>query len=99
MRNLIENPPAQYQEHEILIASVTGYLLPKGEAKQLLDLTTGKAYLRTSDVGQEPQSVPQTMLLQTHTLNVDIQLHPVSGKITQLNDDAGNSYTLYAEIL
>jgi hypothetical protein len=99
MRNLIENPPLQYQEHEIYIPTVSGYILTKGTVKQLLDLTTGKVYLRTIDIGAEPQNVPQNYLLQAHIINVDTKLKPTLGKITQLNDDAGNSYTLYAEIL
>jgi hypothetical protein len=39
------------------------------------------------------------MMLQTYVLNTAIELEKVNGNMIQMNDDAGNNYTFYAEIL
>lgn len=99
MRNLIENAPLSYTEYEVEVPFIQSAKIHAGTQKILLDLLTGKSYVRVSSIGQEPQNVPQTMILSNYDLNVDITIAKVNGKMVQLNDDAGNGYSFYAEIL
>lgn len=99
MRNLIENAPQAYTEFEVATPFIESAPISAGSQKIILDLLTGKSYIRVAEIGQEPQSLPQTMILSTYVLNTGIELKKVNGNMIQMNDDAGNNYTFYAEIL
>jgi hypothetical protein len=99
MRNLITNPPLPYTEFEVETPFMQSAKIHAGTQKMLLDLLTGKTYVRVSSIGQEPQNIPSTMILGEYSLNLDVTLAKVNGKMVQLNDDAGNGYSFYAEIL
>jgi hypothetical protein len=56
MRNLIENAPQAYTEFEVATPFVKSAKINAGSQKILLDLLTGKTYIRVSEIGQEPQN-------------------------------------------
>lgn len=95
----MQQPLESYTEFEVETPFIESAEIAAGSRKILLDLSTGKSYVRVTDIGQEPGNVPQTMILGTYELNAAITLQKVNGKVIQLNDDAGNGYTFYAEIL
>ena len=99
MRNLIENPTIPYSEYQVISNLLDAGKLEAKQYKGLLDLQIGKFYLRTSEIGAEPTNIPQGWMLQTLTLQLEQSVKFSNGATTQVNDDAGNSYTLYSEIL
>jgi hypothetical protein len=99
MRNLIENPTTPYVEYSAISNMIDGGKLEAKQYKGLLDLQTGKFYLRFSEIGTEPTNVPLTWVLQTVTFTVETILAKPIGATTQVHDEVGNGYTLYSEIL
>jgi len=99
MRNLIENPTLPYSEFQVISNLFDGGKLQAKQYKGLLHFETGKFYLRISDIGTEPTNIPQGWMLQTLTLQLEQSVKFSNGATTQVNDDAGNSYTLYSQIL
>lgn len=98
MRNLIQNPTVPYSEYLASSPMVANSKLVVGQYKGLLNLETGKFYIRVSDIGTEPSNVPTTWVFQTYAIAIEMLLKHPKTTTTQVHDEVGNTYILYSEL-
>lgn len=87
-----------YQEYNVTNAIISDGHISSGAKKLLNNITNGKSYLRITDVGQEPTDIPAEFYLQQVDLGLSINIKPINGGFTVINDSVGNSYVLWSSV-